>query len=213
MDKDYITIKAAASATLVIKKSRFICQLARVNDEAAAQAFIATVKKTHRKATHHCFAYQLGPHDQVQRISDDGEPSGTAGVPILEALKLAHVHDVCAVVTQYFGGIKLGAGGLIRAYSNATTAAIHQAGRVKRVQQVALKITLPYRLTDPVHYYLKQAGLPPQQETYGTAVTTTVFIDQAKLKTCQAELTDRFNGQLTLTPGPERFREVAIPTP
>lgn len=213
MSEDYVTISKATSYELVIKKSRFICSLTRIQNEEEARAFIASVKKANRKANHNCFAYQLGANDQVQRESDDGEPSGTAGVPILEALKLAKLHDVCAVVTRYFGGIKLGAGGLIRAYSNTTSDAIHQAGRVRRVLQAALTITIPYRLNDQVHYYLAQAGLSPQQEDYGTAVTTTVFVDQAEMQQRLAELTDRFNGQLTLTHGEERFREVPIEPP
>lgn len=97
--RPYITIAADTTYEVTIKKSRFICSLARVTNEAAAQAFISQITKEHRKATHNCFAYLLGDHDQIQRESDNGEPSGTAGVPILEALKLEHLHDVCAVVT------------------------------------------------------------------------------------------------------------------
>ena len=124
MAAQYLTIHQNTEFELVIKKSRFICSLARVHSEQEAQDFITRISKENRKANHNCYAYLLGDNDQIQRESDNGEPSGTAGVPILEALQLAHVHDVCAVVTRYFGGIKLGAGGLIRAYSNVTTEAI-----------------------------------------------------------------------------------------
>lgn len=119
MVAQYLTIHQNTEFELVIKKSRFICSLARVHSEQEAQDFITRISKENRKANHNCYAYLLGDNDQIQRESDNGEPSGTAGVPILEALQLAHVRDVCAVVTRYFGGIKLGAGGLIRAYSTS----------------------------------------------------------------------------------------------
>lgn len=117
------------------------------------------INKLHRKATHNCFAYLIGDHDQIQRESDNGEPSGTAGVPMLEALKANQLHNVLAVVTRYFGGIKLGAGGLIRAYSNSVSQAIEQAGLVERVEQAILKIDVAYSLHDSLLYYLKQANL------------------------------------------------------
>ena len=136
MEQPFLTIAQATKFELIIKKSRFICALQRVETEEEAQAFIKTVQTANRKATHNCFAYLVGDHDQVQRESDNGEPSGTAGIPILESLQLAKLHNVVAVVTRYFGGIKLGAGGLIRAYSNVTTKAVHQAGIVQRVKQL-----------------------------------------------------------------------------
>ena len=105
MAAQYLTIHQNTEFELVIKKSRFICSLARVHSEQEAQDFITRISKENRKANHNCYAYLLGDNDQIQRESDNGEPSGTAGVPILEALQLAHVHDVCAVVTRYFVGI------------------------------------------------------------------------------------------------------------
>lgn len=208
--RPYITIAADTTYEVTIKKSRFICSLARVTNEAAAQAFISQITKEHRKATHNCFAYLLGDHDQIQRESDNGEPSGTAGVPILEALKLEHLHDVCAVVTRYFGGIKLGAGGLIRAYSNTTTGAIHQAGLIKRIKQTTLDITVPYPLYDQVNYYLNQAALTQTAPDYATAVTVHVFVDEDQVAAQIAALTTRFNNQLTIQKGTPRFHEVPL---
>ena len=125
MSEPFLTIAKNTSNEMVIKKSRFICSIARVTSDEAAQQFINQISTENRKATHNCYAYMVGDRDQIQRESDNGEPSGTAGVPILESLQLAKLHNVVAVVTRYFGGIKLGAGGLIRAYSNSTTNAIH----------------------------------------------------------------------------------------
>lgn len=210
MTESYLTIQSGTEYEAIIKKSRFICTLARVEDEQAAQDFITTISKQNRKATHNCYAYLLGDQDQIQRESDNGEPSGTAGVPILEALQLAHVHNVCAVVTRYFGGIKLGAGGLIRAYSNTTTDAIHQAGIVKRVTQQVVAITTPYKLNDQVHYYLQQAGLALAGEEYGTDVTIKVFIDLKDLDNQITALTERFNQQLKIKKEDRRFHEIPV---
>ena len=115
MSEPFLTIAKNTSNEMVIKKSRFICSIARVTSDEAAQQFINQISTENRKATHNCYAYMVGDRDQIQRESDNGEPSGTAGVPILESLQLAKLHNVVAVVTRYFGGIKLGAGGLIRA--------------------------------------------------------------------------------------------------
>lgn len=204
----FLTIAHQAEYEQVIKKSRFICSLARVSNEDQAQAFIEQVKTAHRKATHHCFAYLVGDRDQIQRESDNGEPSGTAGVPILEALQMKHLHNVVAVVTRYFGGIKLGAGGLIRAYSNTTTGGVAAAGIVSRIRQLTLVITCPYPLHDQLTYYCQQNQLGIDQQDYGAAVTLTVFVDADQADSQIQQLTTRFNDQLTIKKGTPRFREV-----
>ncbi len=208
MSEPFITIAKNTSFEMVIKKSRFICSIGRVETEEAAQDFIAQVQAANRKATHNCFAYMVGDNDQVQRESDNGEPSGTAGVPILESLQLAKLHNVVAVVTRYFGGIKLGAGGLIRAYSNVTTNAIHQAGLVQRVIQTAVDITVSYAQHDKLLYFLKEQEVEVANEEYGVAVTVTIFVDQAKSDDLIGLLTNRFNGQLQIKKGQPRNHEV-----
>ncbi|WP_251547449.1 YigZ family protein [Limosilactobacillus caecicola] len=207
-EKIYLTIQENTEFEIVIKKSRFICSLARINNEEEAQQFIKQVSTANRKATHNCFAYMVGDDDHIQRESDNGEPSGTAGVPILEALQLMHVHNVCAVVTRYFGGIKLGAGGLIRAYSNATSEALHKAGLVQRVTQALLKIDVPYNLHDQLIYWINERQLQIDHEDYGVQVTTTIFVDQAQVEEVTNELTNRFNDQLTITKAGKRFNEI-----
>ena len=208
MTEPYLTIAKNTTYEQIIKKSRFICSIARVSSEEEAQQFITSIQTANKKATHNCFAYMIGDNDQIQRESDNGEPSGTAGIPILESLKLAKIHNVVAVVTRYFGGIKLGAGGLIRAYSNTTTEAIHQAGLVQRIKQAILKITVTYALHDPLLYYLKENNLEVAGEEYGVNVETSIYVNETDLKDVKEKLINRFNDQLQITEGDQRFNEI-----
>lgn len=206
--KTNLTIKKNCSYELIIKKSRFICSLARIENEADAQKFISQIQADNRKANHNCFAYLIGADDHIQRESDNGEPSGTAGVPILQALQMEHLHDVCAVVTRYFGGIKLGAGGLIRAYSNVTTDAIHESGIVNRIMQSLLTITVDYSEHDALTYYLQQHNLEIDHEEYGVKVAVTIFVDQDQQDTVQSDLINRFNDRLQVKAAGQRIHEV-----
>lgn len=208
MTEPYLTIAKNTTYEQTIKKSRFICSIARVSSEEEAQQFITSIQAANKKATHNCFAYMIGDNDRIQRESDNGEPSGTAGIPILESLKLAKIHNVVAVVTRYFGGIKLGAGGLIRAYSNTTTEAIHQAGLVQRIKQAILKITVTYALHDPLLYYLKENNLEVAGEEYGVNVETSIYVNETDLEDVKEKLINRFNDQLQITEGNQRFNEI-----
>lgn len=208
MTTPFLTIANASQTELVIKKSRFICSLQRISSEEDAQNFIKEVQVANRKANHNCFAYLVGDQDQVQRESDNGEPSGTAGVPILESLQMAKLHNVVAVVTRYFGGIKLGAGGLIRAYSNVTTEAVHRAGIVQRIKQLQIAITISYRQHDALLYYLKEHQLAVSNEDYGVNVTTNVFINEATAEDTIAQLQNRFNHQLEIQKMGSHFHEI-----
>lgn len=208
MTEPYLTIAKNTTYEQTIKKSRFICSIARVSSDEEAQQFIASIQAANKKATHNCFAYMIGDNDQIQRESDNGEPSGTAGIPILESLKLAKIHNVVAVVTRYFGGIKLGAGGLIRAYSNTTTEAIHQAGLVQRIKQAILKITVTYALHDLLLYYLKENNLEVASEEYGVNVETSIYVNETDLKDIKEKLINRFNDQLQIAEGDQRFNEI-----
>ena len=199
MTEPYLTIAKNTTYEQTIKKSRFICSIARVSSEEEAQQFITSIQAANKKATHNCFAYMIGDNDRIQRESDNGEPSGTAGIPILESLKLAKIHNVVAVVTRYFGGIKLGAGGLIRAYSNTTTEAIHQAGLVQRIKQAILKITVTYALHDPLLYYLKENNLEVAGEEYGVNVETSIYVNETDLEDVKEKLINRFNDQLQIS--------------
>ena len=128
-----LTIQRNWQMEIVIEKSRFICTLRKFDNESEAQAFIKDLKKQYWDANHNCSAYIIGEDSSFQRSSDDGEPAGTAGVPMLEVLRKNNLHNVVAVVTRYFGGIKLGAGGLIRAYAGCVATAIVEAGLAEKV--------------------------------------------------------------------------------
>lgn len=210
MLKTYKTIRENGSHELEIKKSRFITNLARIETEADAKAFVARIKKTHYKANHNCSAFIVGPKNEIQRASDDGEPSGTAGVPMLESLKLMGLQNVVAVTTRYFGGTKLGAGGLIRAYSNSVSETAHAIGIVKGTLQKALNFHLAYNQFDMVSHYFETSDYHLDQVDYGEDIVVTSYIDTKDIDQIQAELVNLLNGQIEFTVGTERYREVPI---
>lgn len=207
MKKPYLTIKKNGEATIEIKKSEFICSLARTETEEA-RAFIDEIKTKHRKATHNCFAYMIGLNDEIQRESDNGEPSGTAGVPILEVLKNLELHNVTAVVTRYFGGIKLGAGGLIRAYSNATSNAIEHVGVVRKVVQTELSLKVSYSAWGKLQNYLENNQVNISDTVFMTDVTAVVYVDTPEVESFTATIVDLMNGQVEVEEGQEKYVEV-----
>lgn len=207
-NETYLTIKAAGTYTQIIKKSEFICSLARTETEAEAKAFINQIQAANKKANHNCFAYTLGLNDEIQRESDNGEPSGTAGVPILEVLKNLQLHNVTAVVTRYFGGIKLGASGLIRAYAGTTSQAIMEIGIVKRVMQRELAVQIAYNQQGRLENYLKQNNYPIMSTDYGVDVTINIAVDLDQIPTTKAALVDLLNGQVTITSKDSFYNEI-----
>ncbi|MEE8850268.1 MAG: YigZ family protein [Lacticaseibacillus paracasei] len=212
MSEQYLTIQQTGNYTNTIKKSRFITHLARIKDEDDAKAVIAQVSKENAKATHNVFAYVLGDTNQIQRASDNGEPSGTAGAPTLEALLQHDLRDVVAVTTRYFGGIKLGAGGLIRAYAGNANTAIETIGIVARIKQKTVTFTIPYADFDPIQHFLTTNHLSIANTDYGTAVTITLYLDDEHLQATLAALNDFLNGQFSPTIGASQYREVPLPT-
>ena len=171
MDKSIITIKQAHSIENVISKSRFIAYIKPVSTENEAKAFIDEIKTKHKDATHNCSAYTVGPEINIQKPNDDGEPSGTAGIPMLEILKKQEIHNVCVVVTRYFGGIKLGAGGLIRAYSGAVRDVIYDIGRVELREAIPVTVTLDYDQTGKFEYELASTTFLLREQFYTDKVS------------------------------------------
>ncbi len=171
MDKSIITIKQAHSIENVISKSRFIAYIKPVSTENEAKAFIDEIKTKHKDATHNCSAYTVGPEMNIQKANDDGEPSGTAGIPMLEILKKQEIHNVCVVVTRYFGGIKLGAGGLIRAYSGAVRDVIYDIGRVELREAIPVTVTLDYDQTGKFEYELASTTILLREQFYTDKVS------------------------------------------
>ncbi|WP_412519584.1 YigZ family protein [Staphylococcus simulans] len=171
MENHIITIKQEYVIENVINKSRFIAHIKPVESEDEAKAFIDEVKKEHRDATHNCSAYTIGDSMLIQKANDDGEPSGTAGVPMLEILKKLETHNTAAVVTRYFGGIKLGTGGLIRAYSGAVRDAIKAGGRVELRNAVPTTVTISYEQTGKFEYELQSTDFILRDTMYTDKVS------------------------------------------
>ena len=159
MREDYRTVKNYGESEIVIQKSRFLTFVKRAETEEEAIDFINEIKKMHHTATHNCSAYLIGEHDGIQKANDDGEPSGTAGCPMLEVLKKQGLKDTVVVVTRYFGGIKLGGGGLIRAYGRATSEGIAATGTVERKLHHLMKVTIDYTWLGKVENEVRQSNL------------------------------------------------------
>lgn len=210
MEESYITIKENGVHEIEIKKSRFITKLARINSEEEAKEIIQATKKEHWKATHNCTAYVLGHHHEIQRSSDDGEPSGTAGVPMLEVLKKREVINTLAIVTRYFGGIKLGAGGLIRAYSGAVAESLNAIGLVKGTLQQELFITIDYPNHNVLEHFLRQENISVAETNFTDKVMVTVMIKEKLLETFEKQLTNLLSGQLQVALGEKKYFEHPI---
>lgn len=164
----YLTLAQPVRAETEVKRSRFVCHLEPVPNEAAARAVIDRVRAASREARHHCTAFVLGPDRVLQRSNDDGEPSGTAGLPMLEALRGAGVTDVVAVVTRWFGGVLLGTGGLIRAYGDAVQAALGTATFARYELSVILAVTASHADAPRIEHALRaHSGLRVRDVEYG----------------------------------------------
>jgi uncharacterized YigZ family protein len=156
MLSSYTTVQQAGRAEFVIRKSRFIGHAAPVASEQEAIAFVERIKKEHGTATHNCSAFMLGERDEIQKQSDDGEPSGTAGKPILEVIKHQGLKNIAVVVTRYFGGIMLGAGGLIRAYTDGAVAGIEAAIPINQVLHQEVNVHIDYTWLGKIENELRQ---------------------------------------------------------
>lgn len=210
MLKSYRTIKTNGIHEIEIKKSRFICHLKRTPTEEEALDFIEEIKTEHWKATHNCSAYLIGENDQIQRAHDDGEPSGTAGVPMLEILKKKELKDVTAVVTRYFGGIKLGAGGLIRAYGGSVNEAIKAIGIVERRLQQEIGLTVDYSLSGILENRLRDSDFTLETIEYTDKVTFTCAVDIDEVDHFKNLTTELLNGQGSYHLGKEKYVEIAV---
>ena len=206
---EYRTIKEDGQVQEEIKKSRFICHAKRVYTEDEARDFISAIKKEHYKATHNCSAFIVGERSEIKRTSDDGEPSGTAGVPMLGVLENHNLTNVCVVVTRYFGGIKLGAGGLIRAYAGSVALAVKEIGIIEIKEQAGIQIHMTYAQYQEYGNFLKEHNLMELETNFTDQVDTMIFIDKEKKDGIKADLIEFFNGKVTLTD--KGLREVEAP--
>lgn len=206
---EYVTFKENGTVQEEIKKSKFICHVKRVSSEEEARDFINSIKKEHYKATHNCSAFIIGEQSDIKRTSDDGEPSGTAGVPMLGVLEHHHITNSCVVVTRYFGGIKLGAGGLIRAYAGSVAQAVREIGLVEIKEQVVLGITLSYSQYQEFANFLKDHQLAEQDPLFTDQVATTIFVDKEDTSSITAALVEFYNGKVLIEE--QGIREVELP--
>lgn len=210
---NYYTVKLEGSDEQIIQKSRFIGYVRRVETEEEALTFIQEIKKKHSDATHNCSAYMIGENDQIQKANDDGEPSGTAGVPILEVLKKRNLKDTCVVVTRYFGGIKLGAGGLIRAYASTTTLAINTTGVVERKMMYAHDVTVDYTLLGKIENELRQSNYLLEKIDYLEQVTLQIYVMSGDEEGFEAWITNLSNGTAHIQKGDPKYVEIDVVNP
>lgn len=203
------TIQKNCRTEIVIEKSRFICTLKKVGSEADAQEFIKNTKKEFWDATHNCSAYII--NGMQQRSSDDGEPSGTAGVPMLEVLRKKELTGVAAVVTRYFGGIKLGAGGLVRAYTNSVANAVETAGLARRVEMTVFALSAPPgeagRIMNKLYH---QDIFTVRGAEYGERVQILLYMKRGRKEDAEAWLTAALNRSITLDEVSTEFTEVPV---
>ena len=186
--KEYVTIAARAEDDFFERKSQFIGYIAPVSTEEEALAFLAEVRAKNRDARHNCFAYIL--KNGVKRASDDGEPQGTAGVPILEVVEREGITDVIVVVTRYFGGILLGAGGLVRAYAHAAKLAVDAAQRKVMSPAVLLEINMDYNQYGRINNVLAKYTCIVQDTVFADSVTMQILFIEKDVAAFQAELTE-----------------------
>jgi uncharacterized YigZ family protein len=195
---NYFTISKAASDSFIEKKSEFIGYIAPVKTNDEAVAFINEIKAMHRKARHNVYAYILR-EDNISRYSDDGEPQGTAGVPVLEVLQKRGLTDVCVVVTRYFGGILLGGGGLLRAYSHAASIACDAAHTMDMRLCHRLAIKTDYNLYGKINYILPNFDVITVNSDFADAVTLEILVMSEKLDALRKELTEVTNDSAEVT--------------
>ena len=197
MDKAYRTVRASVQHEIVIQKSRFIGRCFPLKQEKDALEQLAAIRKAHWDASHHCYAYVIGRQGLTARYSDDGEPGGTAGLPMMEVLKAKQLTDVLVVVTRYFGGTLLGAGGLVRAYSRATTEVLNEAGTVDMLPSDSFWLRMDYSLWSRLQAPLQKAGYLLEEPEYGQEVRVLLWVQQTKRDTMQKNVIQWSEGRVT----------------
>jgi uncharacterized YigZ family protein len=190
----YLTVAREGVHESEIKRSRFLCALAPVPSEQAAQDFVRRIRGQHPGATHNCFAYVIGPDGRLHRASDDGEPGGTAGTPMLQVLLGREVRDTVAVVTRYYGGVQLGAGGLVRAYGGAVSAALDEIGTVERRRLALVTVTTDHQRAGRLENELRAAGRTVRDVSYAAEVTLRLGIPAAEVPAFRSWLADATSG-------------------
>lgn len=209
MAVEYETIVGRVECEIEISRSRFLARLEHVASEEEARTVISAARAEHPRASHHCSAFVLGPDGRVQRSNDDGEPSGTAGAPILDALVSAGLSDVVAVVTRYFGGVLLGAGGLTRAYRSAVAEAVRSARRVRRVLRREVLVRSNYEVAARIEAEARRRDYTVGSADYGDAVLRRFLVAEEELPALAAFVAELSAGTAEVVAGEARFADLA----
>lgn len=202
----YITVREEASDEVVIMKSRFIGYAAPCETEEDALAFLRRIKEKHRDARHHCYAYVIGLNAGVMRYSDDGEPGGTAGLPMMDVLKNAVAVNCCVVVVRYFGGVLLGTGGLVRAYTLGCKIALEAAGLVRMELSDVLRCRISYPLWNSVQYAVQKLPVQLGDTVYAEDVAFVLIVRKKDSEATVLQLRNLSDGKMTCEPVSEEYK-------
>ena len=208
--KKFITIKENSYDEFVEKKSTFITHLVRVTSEEEAREFIQKMKKKHYDATHVCSCYVVGDNNEITRANDDGEPSGTAGAPMLDVLVKNEIKNVCATVIRYFGGTKLGTGGLVRAYGGGVINALKNATLVKRKDALEIRLELDYSLNGKIEYEIEKTNFIVNNLEYTDKIIYTIYVMEEDYGSFQSWIANLTNGQFKILSTHEKQLEFDI---
>ena len=198
MEKAILTVFGRCDSEKIIEKSRFLTYSAHTEGEEAARAFIAEIRSMHTLATHCCYAFIADKMGNLQRFSDDGEPQGTAGVPILEVLKNKKLFETTVVVVRYFGGVKLGAGGLVRAYSSSASENLAQADIRSLETCVELVATVDYTGIDSAQKFISSHTCTPLSSDYGEKVSFKIAVKKSLSAAFESDFVDYMQGRVVL---------------
>ncbi len=191
---------------IVEKKSRFLADVAAVSSEEEASAFLESIRKKYWDAKHHCSAFVLGDHNEITRCSDDGEPAGTAGRPILDVLTGSGVRNAMVVVTRYFGGVLLGTGGLVRAYGRAAKEGLASCILLDKIPGRRLAISCDYNSVGKLQYIAGSRGYQPLESEYGVDVLLTYLVPEEEAARFQSEITEATAGKAEIIDlGPQEY--------
>ena len=195
---------------IIIDRSRFICHVFRVFSVEEANGHIEAIREAHGRANHNCVAYLIGENNEFGRAADDGEPSGTAGAPMLDVLQRQNIRNCLVVVTRYFGGVKLGAGGLIRAYGSAVSAGLVAVGLVKRVQLQSLWLTLDYALLDTLQSKMAALGHHVGQVEYSNRVKLEALVEMEQKEIFKKWVVEFSNNAMIVAEGDLSWKELKV---
>ena len=205
MKDSYITVSSIACNEIIINKSRFIGYAAPSKNESDALAFLQSIRESHKTATHHCYAYIIGENKGIMRYSDDGEPGGTAGLPIMDVMRTKDIVNCCIVVVRYFGGVLLGTGGLVRAYMQTAQAAVQAAGIV-RMELTAVELCeVPYSVWDKIRYISEHIPIQIDNINYGSSVSFRLYYRSCDREKIIPGLMDATDRKMTIVPENELF--------